>query len=82
MLTRAEKLRFLALMEERSTKTKEISFTEEELLERALMKVDDTSLRLEIDSLMGNVILEYCYRAYEIGREVGNSRRHRRGHTR
>lgn len=65
MLTKTEKRHYLELAERRITDDTNAA---EAKVNNALAKIDDLELRLEIDSLIGELVLEHEYIGYEIGR--------------
>ena len=68
MLTKKEKLHFLALLEESDRRFGGIATASEEEHDSAISTIADTELRFKIDELVGKVILEHSFRGYEIGR--------------
>ena len=68
MLTKKEKLHFLALIEKSDRRFGGILSVSEEELNAVINSITDTELRFKIDDLIGKVILEHSFRGYEIGR--------------
>ena len=71
MLTKAEKRHYLSLAEKVYP-----DGTEEptQRVDDALKKIGDAALRLEIDSLIGELVLAHEYKGYEIGRKTMRKR--------
>lgn len=70
MLTKKEKFHYLALAERHDRKYGISASAAEERLNHALSTIEP-SLRLEIDEIVGELVLEYEYKGYEIGRKIG-----------
>lgn len=67
MLAKTEKHHYLELAEHHDTGNTELS---EYRVNEALKRIEDTDLRLEIDSLIGELALEHEYKGFELGLKI------------
>ena len=71
MLTKTEKLRYLELAEYHDTNNAHDNAEIAEFsVNEALKRIEDINLRLELDSLIGQLALEREYKGFEIGRQL------------